>query len=115
MLGVAGLALPATAAAWRRPNRGERLAITRVAKRTPHAGTAPVHVSKIRISTVGPWASAVVTISVDHAPDSASDVLHKVRGQWRLTKHSPGTAEVQCGIGMPRADQRNLGFPACGR
>ena len=55
-------------------------------------------------------ASAVVTsYTGHHDPDTALDILHKRHGRWRLTKHSPGTAGVSCGIGMPRSDQRNLG------
>jgi hypothetical protein len=70
-------------------------------------------VSDIRVSTVGPWASAVVAVYFNHEPDLATDVLHKMRGVWRLTKHSPGTLGEQCGIGMPHKDQQNLGFPPC--
>lgn len=118
LIGVAVAALclsvVANAGASRRPTPRERRGITHAAKGSPHAGSGKVRVSHIRVSTVGPWASAIVTIIVEHVPDRAIDVLHKVRGRWRLTKHSPGTAEVQCGIGMPRKDQRNLGFPACG-
>lgn len=77
--------------------------------------TQEVRVSHIRISTVGPWGGGRVTIIVDGARDSATDVLRKVRGRWRLTKHSPGTAGEWCGIGMPRNDQRNLGFGSCRR
>jgi hypothetical protein len=40
-------------------------------------------VSDVRISTVGPWASAVVTVYFDHDPDSAVDVLHRVHGTCR--------------------------------
>lgn len=112
-IGALCLSVVATADAWRLPTRRERRGITRAAKRSPHAGSSAVHVGNIRVSTVGPWAWVRITIVVDHSPDSAVDVLHKVRGVWRLTKHSPGTAEVQCGIGMPRKDQRSLGLPAC--
>lgn len=112
-IAVMGLLFAASAGASRRPTRNERRAITRVAKRSPHAGSQKVHVSHIRVSTVGPWASARVTIFVDRQADSATDVLRKVRGRWRLTKHSPGTVGEWCGIGMPRKDQRNLGFGSC--
>lgn len=107
---VLSLLFAASAGAWRRPTGKERRAITRVARETPHAGSSKVYVSHIRISTVGPWASAEVKIFIQHSPDVAFDVLHKVRGSWRLTKHSPGTAGEWCGIGMPRKDMRNLGF-----
>jgi len=114
-LALAALAMlaAASASAWRHPTPAQRRAIARVAKRSPHAGPEKVHVSHIRVSTVGPWASATVTIFFSHQPDSATAVLHRVRGSWRLTKHSPGTAFEWCGIGMPRADQRNLGFGRC--
>jgi hypothetical protein len=104
------LVVAASAVASRAPTRGERAAIARVARHSPRAGSSPVLISRIRVSTVGPWASAVVTsYTGHHDPDTALDILHKRHGRWRLTKHSPGTAGVSCGIGMPRSDQRNLG------
>ncbi len=107
------LVLAASASAWRNPTSSERRAITRAAEGSSHAGSGKVHVSEIRVSSVGPWASAVVTVYFNGTPDDAEAVLHKVHGVWRLTAHSPGTLGEQCGIGMPRADQRNLGFPPC--
>jgi len=115
-VGVVALTVAASATASRVPTPGERAAIARVARRTPHAaGTGRVHVSHIRVSTVGPWASAQVTVYVGHhVPDSALDILRYRSGQWRLTKHSPGTEGVSCGIGMPLKDQRNLGVVCTG-
>jgi hypothetical protein len=113
LLGVSalGLLFVARASAWRKPTPSERSAIVGVAKRTPHAGNSPIHVSNIRVSTVGPWASANITVYVgsNHVPDGAFEILRKQHGRWVLTKHSPGTAAVSCGIGMPLKDQRNLG------
>jgi hypothetical protein len=107
-VGVA-LTVAASATASRAPTPGERAAIARAARGTPHAaGTGPVQVSDIRVSTVGPWATAQITVHVGHEPDSALDILRYLSGQWRLTKRSPGTAAVSCGIGMPLKDQRNL-------
>lgn len=108
------LVFVADAFGWRRPTRIERKAITSVAARVPHAGGSRVHVSGIRVSTVGPWASARLTIDVDGYPDTAVDVLHKVHGTWRNA--SSGTSGEWCV--MPRWDQRNLGFPSsypCGK
>lgn len=100
------LAFTAEAFGWRQPTRGEREAITSVAARVPHAGGSRVRVSRIRVSTVGPWASASLTIEVDGYPDDAVDILHKVHGKWRNA--SWGTSGEWCV--MPRRDQRNLDF-----
>lgn len=100
--------------AWREPTRSERRAITDVAARASHAGSSKVHVSDIHVSTVGPWASATLTIYLGKAPDNAVDILHKVQGRW--TNANVGTAGEWCV--MPGKDQRNLGFSgayACGR
>jgi hypothetical protein len=101
------LVVPASAMAWRHPTPSERSAITRVARHTPHAGRSNVQVSYIRVSTVGPWASATVAIQVAGFPDYATDILHKVHGSW--TNASVGTSGEWCV--MPRKDKRNLGFP----
>lgn len=108
------LALPTVAMAWRPPSKTERAAIVRAAQGSPRAvPEKPVHVSDIRVSTVGPWAAATVTLYFGNEPDSALDVLREVHGKWTLTAHSPGTSMVQCGIGMPHRDQRNLGLEVC--
>ena len=73
---------------------------------TPHAGGSTVKVADIRVSTVGPWASALVTIEVDGSSDSATDILHDVHGQW--VYDSVGTSGEWCV--MPRNDIQNLGF-----
>jgi hypothetical protein len=100
------LTVTASALAWRGPTESERKAITRAAERTPHAaGTGRVYVGQIRVSTVGPWASAEGTIYVPE-PDNATIILHKIHDQWKYG--NVGTAGEQCI--MPRADQQNLGF-----
>jgi hypothetical protein len=79
----------------------------RVGKRTATAAPHPaVRVSFIRVSTVGPWAAATVTITVANAPDTATLILHKVRGRWKNA--GVGTAGEECV--MPAKDRRNLGF-----
>src|SRR3954453_3080467 len=104
---VLSLTLTASAAAWRHPTASERRAIVRVGKRTPTAAPHPtVRVSFIRVSTVGPWAAATVTITVANAPDTATLILHKVRGRW--TNAGAGTSGEECV--MPLKDRRNLGF-----
>jgi hypothetical protein len=104
---VLWLTLTASAMAWRHPTASERGAITRAASRTP---TSPphkmVHVSRIRVSTVGPWASATITIYVGNVPDAATDILHKVHGKW--INAGAGTAGEQCV--MPLKDRRDLGL-----
>lgn len=115
-VGVAGLVslvFAGSAMAWTRPSPSTRTAITNAAKRSLHAGTGRIHVSDIRVSTVGPWASVALTIYVAHQPDRALAVLHKIRGRWVETAHSPGTSRVQCRSGMSHRDQRNLGLPVC--
>jgi len=110
---VLSLVFAGAASAWRAPTLSERQAIRRVAEGTGHAGAGKVHVSDIHVSTVGPWSSAVIAVYFNGEPDDAVDILHKVHGTWLLTKHSPGTFGEQCGIGMPRKDQQNLGFSGC--
>jgi hypothetical protein len=106
LVGVLCLTVTASAMAWRRPTGGERKAITHAAisAAAPHK---KVHVSKIRLSTVGPWASAGVTI---YPLGLSTDILHKVHGKWILA--SNGTAGEWCV--MPRKDQQNLGFDVVG-
>ncbi len=101
------LTLTASAMAWRHPTASERQAIIRAASRTP---TSPphekVHVSNIRVSTVGPWARATITIYFGKAPDAATDILHKVHGKW--VNVGAGTSGEECA--MPPKDRQNLGF-----
>lgn len=108
------LTLTASAMAWRQPTRSERSAIVRAAGRTPHAFPhKKVHVSRIRVSTVGPWARATIAIYFGNVPDYATDILHKVHGRWIVA--NTGTAGEECV--MPRKDRRNLGFGyySCGK
>jgi hypothetical protein len=102
------IVLVAPAGAWRRPSFSERRAVATAASRVSHAGGSNMHVSEIRLSTVGPWASATVTIYFGKLPDSAVDILHRVRGVWKNV--GLGTAGEWCV--MPPGDQRNLGFPS---
>ncbi len=97
----------ASALASRAPTAAERRAITKVASHTPNAAPGKkVQVSRIRISTVGPWARATITIYFGNAPDTATDILHKVHGTW--VNAGAGTAGEECV--MPLKDRRNLGF-----
>ncbi len=100
------VALTAPALAWRHPTATEGRAIAAAAATAPHAGNSRVHVSNIRVSTVGPWASATVAIAVAGGPDYATAIVHKVRHSWRFA--SVGTSGEWCV--MPATDRRNLGF-----
>lgn len=101
------LTVTASAMAWRVPTPTEKEAIARVATR--HAGNSTVHLSRVRVSTVGPWASATAAIYVGTAPPNyATYIFHKVHGRW--TNAGAGTSGEWCV--MPRQDQKNLGFPA---
>lgn len=101
------LTLTASAMAWRQPTRDERQAIAQAASRTPHTpADKKVHVSRIHVSTVGPWASAGITIYFGNTPDTAIDILHKVHGKW--INVTAGTSGEECV--MPSADRLNLGF-----
>jgi hypothetical protein len=102
------IVLVTPAGAWRRPSFNERRAVATAASRVSHAGSSSVRVSDIRLSTIGPWASATVTIYFGTLPDNAVDILHRVRGVWKNV--GLGTAGEWCV--MPAGDQRNLGFPA---
>ncbi|HEY1690331.1 MAG TPA: hypothetical protein VGF95_15865 [Solirubrobacteraceae bacterium] len=108
LVGALALVCAAPALAWRTPGHSERRAIARVARQTPHAGSSRVSVGDIRVSTVGPWASATVTIYFESEPDEATDILHKLHGRW--VNAGAGTAGEWCV--MPTKDQRNLGFSA---
>jgi hypothetical protein len=104
---VLWLALTASAIASRAPTAAERRAITKVAIHAPNAAIGKkVQVSHIRVSTVGPWARATITLFFGSAPDSATDILHKVRGKW--IDAGAGTAGEECV--MPLKDRHNLGF-----
>ena len=97
---------PAAALAWHQPTRFERAQITAAARNVSHAGTQRVYVGQIHVSSVGPWASAGVTLYFNGQPDEAIDILHFRRGRWRNA--SIGSAGEWCI--MPTVDQRNLGF-----
>lgn len=103
---VLGLTLSVSAMAWRYPTQNERSAITRVLSRALRVSHRKFHISHIRVSTAGPWASAAVRIYFGNLPVSATDILHDVRGKWILV--SSGTAGEGCV--MPRKDQRSLGL-----
>lgn len=105
---LASLAAAATALAWRHPTPSERRAITKaVVQYTEGPRHLEVRASDIRVSAVGPWASATNTIYMHHKiADSAEDILHLIRGTWKVA--SVGTAGEWCV--MPTRDQRNLGF-----
>jgi hypothetical protein len=109
---VAAVVVPAAAWASRAPTRTQRVDITILVHRriNPMA-----KVSKLRISSVdhGAWAVSLVTLLVGGQPDNATAIYHHVDGRWTVTRHSPGTAGVQCGIAMPAAAQRDLGLPVC--
>lgn len=102
------LTLTASAMAWRPPTQTERSLITQVASRPAATQHEEVHVTGIRISTVGPWASAGVMgyRPILGAPD-AIYILHKVDGKWIIA--SSGSSAEWCV--MPRKDIKNLGFP----
>jgi hypothetical protein len=99
------LATP-VALAWRQATAKERRSITSVARQAPHAGSSKVYVSHIRVSTVGPWASATVTIYFGKEPDSAVDILNYIHGAW----HNAGVGTAGEWCVMPAKDQRNLRF-----
>ncbi|MGH2940026.1 MAG: hypothetical protein ACRDPE_18090 [Solirubrobacterales bacterium] len=104
---ILSCAFASSALAWRPPNRSEHRAITRAAKETPTAYPGKtVHVGGIHVSTVGPWASAQITIYIDGSPDGAIDILHKVGGKW--VNVDAGSSEEACV--MPSRDRQNLGF-----
>jgi hypothetical protein len=107
VVGVLWLTLTASAMASRAPTAAERRAITKVASHAPNAAPGnKIRVSHIRVSTVGPWARATVTLFFGNVGDSATDVLHKVHGKW--VDAGTGTAGEECV--MPLKDRRNLGF-----
>ncbi len=102
----------ASALAWRGPTAAQRRAIDAAAQHAKHVG-GRIHVSHIRVSTVGPWAYARLTVYFGGEPDVAAAVLHRVHGHWRVAKGSPGSDQVQCASGMPHADLRNLALRGC--
>jgi hypothetical protein len=105
-LALLGAAAPALAE--RPASPAEKAAITKAIKRSlkqqgsPAAST--VRVSSVKVSTKnGHWAIASV-----HARNAgaASVALQRRRGAWKV--RNLGTAQVQCGIGMPKAVQKEL-------
>jgi hypothetical protein len=108
---LAAMVLPSSAGAWRRPIPSEKRAITRLAKRTPHAGTPTkkIHVSDIRVSTVGPWALASIALYFNQRPLLAYAFLHKIGHRWHLSRGSG--AGVSCGTHMPDPVKEDLGVP----
>jgi hypothetical protein len=103
------LAVTAPAMAWRHPTPSGRSALIQAVLRDAGSHKS-IHVSQIRVSTVGPWASATVTFDVANSPGPSTVILHMVQGEWIVASH--GTAGEWCV--MPRKDQRNLGFPVGG-
>lgn len=111
---IAGLALLTTlvaaapAVASRAPTAKEQRAITAAvrAKLTQDGSPAAKNavIDGIRISSRNAhWATA--DLSAPEA-DDAVVALQKRNGRWRV--RALGTAEVQCGIGMPTAVMREL-------
>jgi hypothetical protein len=106
VVAVLGAAAPALAA--RPASSAEKQAITQAIKTSLEQQGSPaaatVKVTGVRISTKSAgWATARV-----HAKnaDDASVALQKRRGAWQV--RNLGTAQVQCGIGMPKAVMREL-------
>lgn len=108
---LVGVVFASPAGAWRRPTASEKRAITRQAKHTPHHGSPKkkIHVSDIRVSTVGPWAIATIALYFNHRPLTAYAFLHKIGHRWHLSRGS-GTG-VSCNTGMPERVQEDLEVP----
>lgn len=106
-----GVLFPAPAGAWRRPTPREKRVLTRLAKRTPHAGSPKkkIHVSDIKVSTVGPWAIATISAFYNHRPLAAYAFFHKYGHRWHLSRGSG--AGVSCGTRMPDPVKTDLGVP----
>jgi hypothetical protein len=105
---VAVLAAASPALASRAPSGAEKRAITSAVRAnliksgSPAAKTAVIN--GIKISTKnGSW--AVADVSAPEA-DDAVVALRRVGRTWKVK--NLGTAQVQCGIGMPKAVQQEL-------
>jgi hypothetical protein len=128
LVGLLFLTFTASAMAWRPPTRSERAAIARSATsffQMSNPGRK-LAVSAIHVSTVGPWATVVVTANFA-PPRSLTDMLQKVHGKWinrasavngAIPSPIPGiqaTGDVTwCGV-MPRKDGQDLGLPPVGK
>jgi hypothetical protein len=100
--------------AWRPATTRERAEIVAALVNSGRYVTGhKVTVDHIRVSTKGPWASARGALWFGNEPDYALAVFRRVGGRWKITAHSPGTAGVECGIGMPHVVQRDLGLGVC--
>jgi hypothetical protein len=118
------LTLTASAMAWQPPTHGQRVAITRAVNSTLYAPRGHKNsVSEIHVSTVGPWASVVVTYNYMTPPASVTAILQRRGRQWTLrslaangttTSALPGIQAVGGGewCVMPAKDVQDLGFPA---
>lgn len=106
VLALLGAATPALASRTASPAEKQAIskAIKRSLKQQGSPAAATVKVSSVKISTKnGAWAMASV-----HAKnvDDAVVALHEKRGAWKV--RNLGTAQVQCGIGMPKPVMREL-------
>jgi hypothetical protein len=108
---VALLALGAgLASASRAPNAAERPAIVKAVKTSKLTAAVPrIVVSAIRVSTVSTPGRRYGRVKVSGRPagavDTATGVVRRMRGHWRLI--DLGTADVGCHSGVParvRAD-----------
>jgi len=110
-LALLGAATPALAA--RAPSGAEKKAITSairtslVKSGSPAAKSAVIDGIKVSTKSAG-W--AVADVSAPEA-DDAVVALRKVGRAWKV--ENLGTAMVQCGIGMPKAVQKELFGSAC--
>lgn len=100
------LALPPAALGWRGPSRSERGAVVRAARRADADRSQRIRVHDIRISTVGPWATADVELyrrGSSRVEQAEVDIFDRVHGAWLddASSNAPATS-------MPPEDERNL-------
>jgi hypothetical protein len=107
-MALLGFTLCGIAYAWLSPTQSERNQITRAAQSADGSDQQTVRVSGIRVSTVGPWATAAVAIyrrGSARVEQAEQDTFYKDHGSWIDTASASAP-----NIAMPSADEKNLGL-----
>ena len=105
---VVALAHASDALAARSPTTGERSSITQTAVMTEGSPTQTVRVSAIRVSSVGPWATATVGIYLHGGLEQEiAEKFYETHGRWIDLASANAPA-----VSMPLKVEQELGLAA---